>query len=177
MHPLLQKLTGGDRRSIGSANEVAALVLVDPAHLAVLFEGMASIDPILRMRCADVAEKVTASHPDWLLPFKNSLLRTLSRIPQQEVRWHIAPMLVRLPLSESEALEALNILRGYMDDRSAIVRTLTMQAMADLAVCHRTIRSEVISLIETHVQSGTPAMRTRGKKVPVSSPSYRSRRA
>ncbi|NTW58002.1 MAG: hypothetical protein HGA43_02395, partial [Nitrospirae bacterium] len=31
MHAILQKLTGGDRRSIGKANEVVAEVLARPA--------------------------------------------------------------------------------------------------------------------------------------------------
>lgn len=165
LHPLLQRLMGGDRRSIGAANEVAALVLVEPTHLAVLFEGMASTDPVLRMRCADAAEKVTASHPEWLFPFKNLLLRTLSQIPQQEVRWHVSPMLVRLSLSELEAAQVLDILRSYMDDRSAIVRTMAMQAMADLALRHCGLRLEVVSLLETHVRFGTRAMLARGKKL------------
>jgi len=40
MHPLLQKLEGGDRRSIGRADEVASDVLNDPGLFLVLVEGL-----------------------------------------------------------------------------------------------------------------------------------------
>lgn len=59
-------------------------------------------DSLIRMRCADAAEKVTAIHPEYLIPYKKLLLETLSGIEQPEVRWHVAPMLARLPLSEAE---------------------------------------------------------------------------
>ncbi len=39
MHPLLQSLSGGDRRSIGEANRVAAIVLAQPDLLETLFVG------------------------------------------------------------------------------------------------------------------------------------------
>jgi hypothetical protein len=58
LHPLLQMLTGSDRRSIGRSNEVVARVLKEPALLDLLFSGMLWHDPLLAMRCADAAEKV-----------------------------------------------------------------------------------------------------------------------
>ncbi len=66
MHPILGKLQGGDRRSIGRSDEVVAQVLADPALLAPLAEGLLADDPLVRMRAADALEKVTAQHPDWL---------------------------------------------------------------------------------------------------------------
>jgi len=47
MHPLLQKLTGVDRRSIGKANEVVAEVLAAPNLFGILFTGMLNDDPVL----------------------------------------------------------------------------------------------------------------------------------
>ena len=40
MHPILNMLEGGDRRSIGRSNEVAALVLEKPELFEVLISGM-----------------------------------------------------------------------------------------------------------------------------------------
>jgi hypothetical protein len=59
MHAMLQMLLGGDRRSIGKSNAVAALVLKQPELMDVLFSGMLMDEPVLRMRCADAAEKVS----------------------------------------------------------------------------------------------------------------------
>ena len=51
-------LAGGDRRSIGRANEVASFVLAHAEHLPDLIDGLGHADPVIRMRCADAAEKV-----------------------------------------------------------------------------------------------------------------------
>lgn len=61
MHPLLKMLEGGDRRSIGRSNQAVARALEAPALIDVLFDGMVSDDPLLRMRCADAAKKVSAA--------------------------------------------------------------------------------------------------------------------
>lgn len=133
--------------------------------MEVLFIGLESNDPILRMRCADAAEKATASHPELLVPYKTELLSKHAKIEQQEVRWHVAPMLARLPLSETEETVALNVLLSYTNDRSSIVKTMAMQALADIA-----IRSpRLMPLVKQHIEKltviGTPAMKARGRKL------------
>ncbi len=60
MHPLLKKLQGGDRRSIGQSAQVVAEVLAEPGLFGFVFEGMLDGDPLIRMRCADAVEKITA---------------------------------------------------------------------------------------------------------------------
>lgn len=59
--PLLEKLLGGDRRSIGEANEVVGDVLRDPSLFGVVFESLLNDDPLIRMRAADAVEKITAT--------------------------------------------------------------------------------------------------------------------
>jgi len=61
-------LKGGDRRSIGRSNEVTKLVLRQPGRFAELVECLWSEDPIVRMRAADAAEKVSAMKTDLLKP-------------------------------------------------------------------------------------------------------------
>jgi hypothetical protein len=102
MHPILEMLEGGDKRSIGKAGEVVSLVLKEWGLFDTLISGMLLDDPVIRMRCADVAEKVTAIHPEYLLPYKEVFLAKLAKVDQAEVRWHVAPMLARLPLSDVE---------------------------------------------------------------------------
>ncbi len=74
MHELLALLEGGDRRSIGNVNAVIAAVEHDPSLIDVLFQGMLSEDPLIRMRAADAIEKITRKHLDWLQPYKEQLL-------------------------------------------------------------------------------------------------------
>jgi hypothetical protein len=54
---------------------------------------------------------------------------------------------------------------GYLEDESSIVRTFSMQALADLAVHDARLRSQVTPLIEGLTKTGTPAMRSRGRKL------------
>lgn len=127
MHALLRSLSGGDRRSVGESNRAAALILEQPELIAVLFQGLDSTDPVLRMRCSDAIEKATAKRPELLAPYKKALMQRYSKIEQQEVRWHVAPLLSRLPLTTHEATAVVKLLLSFTNDRSSIVRTMTMQ--------------------------------------------------
>ena len=165
MHPSLAKLAGGDRRSIGRSNEVAAPVLARPALFRPLFGGLSSDDPVLRMRAADAIEKITLPRPDLLKPFKKKLFEIAGSADQQEVRWHMALLLPRLELNPRERALALDILFDYLRDRSSIVKTFAMQALADLATQDAALKSNILPLLEELTAMGTPAMRARGRKL------------
>jgi hypothetical protein len=162
---ILHKLAGGDRRSIGRADEVVADVLVDLSLFGAVFVGVFSDDPILRMRAADVCEKVSAEHPECLCAHKQDLLGRVAAIEQHEVRWHVAQMLPRLDLDAEERALAVQILEGYLQDRSKIVKTFSMQALADLAERNTHLRERVIPLLEELTETGSPAMSSRGRKL------------
>ena len=53
IEPLNVTLQGGDRRSIGNSNQVAALILRNSHRLAELMECLWDSDPTVRMRAAD----------------------------------------------------------------------------------------------------------------------------
>jgi HEAT repeat protein len=165
MHPLIQMLTGGDRRSIGQSEKVVAAVLADPALFPIVFDGMLADDPLVRMRCADAVEKITEQHPEWLRPHKKALLRRVAKIEQQEVRWHAAQLFPRLPLTKAERRAVVKILDTYLTDKSGIVRTFAMQALADLAVQDDELRAPALAQLEDLTRTGTSAMRSRGRKL------------
>lgn len=165
MHPVLKMLEGGDRRSIGRSNEVVALVLAQPKLFDTLISGICLPDTLVGMRCADAAEKVTALHPEYLAPYKHMLIDELSRIKQKEIRWHVAAMLPRLELTTEEQQRVINLLLTYTNDRSSIVKTFAMQALADLALRNEKLRPGISRHIEELCGTGTPAMRARGKQL------------
>lgn len=162
---LLDKLAGGDRRSIGQSNEVSALVLKRPALFPQLMRGLWSSDPLIRMRAADGAEKVSLRRPDLLQPFKAKLLRLLDEAIQQELRWHLAQIIPRLRLSKKDRTRAASAFRLYLGDQSSIVKTSAMQAMADLASADEELMPEVRELLTKLTGSGTAAMKARGRKL------------
>src|ERR1700732_1747196 len=89
-------LEGGDRRTIGSSAQVAATVVKNPRLFRKLIFGLWSPDPLVRMRAADAAEKVTRKNPEVLTPHKKELLGLMTETTQQELRWHLAVMIPRL---------------------------------------------------------------------------------
>jgi hypothetical protein len=162
---MLQALSKGNRRSISASNRVASMVLQKPELIDVLFRGLEIEDPVLRMRCADAIEKVTARSPELLRPYKRTILRKLSKNEQPEVRWHVAPLLARLPLSPAEESATVAVLLGYTNDRSSIVKTMAMQALADIALRSPRRLPEITLHIEELSIIGTPAMKARGRKL------------
>jgi len=160
---ILAKLKGGDRRSIGRADEVVQDVSQNSALFGDLFAGLLAEDPVVRVRAADAVEKVTRERPDLLQPLKRQLLGGTLR--DKEVRWHVAQMLPRLKLTPREQKRAVDILMAWLGDSSSIVKTCSMQALADLAKCDDRLLRRVRPLIERLTQTGTPAMQSRGRKL------------
>jgi hypothetical protein len=165
MHPILKKLSGGDRRSIGRSDEVVAHVLARPAQFRHVFAGLTTDDPVIRMRAADAIEKITARRPELLQPYKRKILSIAGSTDQQEIRWHAALIIPRLALTKKERTVALDILFDYLRDRSNIVKTWAMQAIWDLAASDVKLKAQIIPLIEELTEVGTPAMRARGRNL------------
>ena len=165
MNDVLKKLEGGDRRSIGRVSEVVEEVLNDPCLFEVVFNAMLSDDPIIRMRSADAVEKITAKRPEYLQPYKEKLIQQVAKVDQQEIRWHVAQMFPRLELSKEERAVIVEILLDYLNDKSKIVKTFSMQALADFAERDASLRLKVIKLLEELAKTGSPAMRSRGRKL------------
>lgn len=162
---ILSTLAGGDRRSIGRSADVVRHVLGDASRFSILIDGLSHDDPLIRMRCADTAEKVSSEHPEWLQPFKGELIEIAASSTQQEVRWHLAQMLPRLKLSDRERHAVIALLYDYLDDKSRIVKAFGMTALAELASHDTQLRAKLIPTLKRLVRIGSPAMRSRGKKL------------
>jgi len=165
MKPLLKRLSGGDRRSIGDSLEVAADVLANPKLFPELFKGMLSDDPIIRMRASDAVEKVTVHNPILLKPLKKKLLTQVALIDQQEIRWHAAQLFSRVEWTRPERTRIIAILQDYLKDKSSIVRTFAMQALGDIAMKDAKLRKQIVTQLKELTEQGSPAMKARGKKI------------
>ncbi|SRR5258708_22644915 len=162
---ILTLLEGGDRRSIGRADQVAAIVSNDSELFPALIAGLWSADPLIRMRTADATEKLTRKHPERLQPFKKELLGLMAKTQEQELRWHLAALAPRLILSTRERQAAISSLHSYLKDRSSIVKTFTLQGLADLAKDEPSMRPKVIEILREATRSGTAAMKARSRKL------------
>jgi HEAT repeat protein len=162
---ILDELRGADRRSIGRSNQVVGTVRRAPSLFPLLINGLEDEDPLVRMRAADAAEKLTVKNPQLLQPFKRRLINLAAQAEQQELRWHLAQMLPRLELSEKDRKSVATILRGYLKDKSRIVKTFAMQSLADLALQDSRLLASVTRHISAFVRKGSPAMKSRGRKL------------
>jgi HEAT repeat protein len=162
---ILALLEGGDRRTIGRSDQVAAIVSNDPELFPELISGLWSTDPLVRMRAADATEKVTRKQPELLQPHKKELLGLMTEAQEQELRWHLAVMVPRLLLNAKEEQVAISSLNSYLEDRSSIVKTFALQGLADLAQDDPSIRPRVIEILREATRNGTPAMKARSRKL------------
>jgi hypothetical protein len=164
-------LAGRDRRSIGRAYEIARLVPRHPRRFRELITCLWHESPVVRLRAADAAEKVSAQKPRLLDRHKPELLGLLAEAAQIELRWHLAAMIPRLRLTPAERQRAVVALQRYLEDRSSIVKTFALQGLVELSENDAALHSKVKHLLEDALQSGTPAMRARArlllKKYPV----------
>lgn len=162
---MARALSGGDRRSIGRATAVVSHILRHRETLGELIEALEHEDPIVRMRAADVAEKISKQHPDWLRPYAQRFVALAGNSTQQEIRWHLAQMLPRLRLSPSQRRRALAALLGYLDDQSRIVQVSALTALVEFSCRDPGLKSRVAPLVARAVRSGTPSLRARAKKL------------
>ena len=162
---VLAMLEGGDRRSIGRSDQVAAIVSHDPELFPALIRGLWSEDPLVRMRAADVAEKVTREHHELLHPCKKELLGLMKETKQQELRWHLAVMIPRLALNAKERQSAISSLNAYLEDPSSIVKTFALQGLANLAQGDPSIQPKILEILREATRNGTPAMKARSRQL------------
>jgi len=166
MGSVLDKLAGGDLRSIGRADEVVSDVLADPRLFDEVFRGMQSDDPVIRMRAADVIEKVAQRHPEYLQPYKDKLLGEISAIDQQEVRWHVALMFSYLSLTDAEKEQAAELLVSWLKTgKSRIVKVNALETLAHFAETDQKYAAMVTELLTEATESGSPAMAARARKL------------
>lgn len=162
---ILSVLAGGDRRSISQVSSVVPVVLANPAQLTLLLEGMEGGDEVLRMRCADAAEKISVRRPDLFKPFRSRLLQLAQESSQQELRWHIAQMLPRIGLESSQREIAIAVLFDYLEDKSRIVTTSSMSSLVEFARDDLLLTQKLTPILKAFLTSGSAAERSRARRL------------
>ena len=141
------------------------MVTSNPELLGEVVNAILVEDPGTRMRASDAVEKITRRNPEWLRPYKKQLLNKVAGINQKEVRWHTAQILPRLDLTIKERRKVYDLMQSYLKDESSIVKTFAMQALTDIAMQDRSYAGKVRNLVGRLTKDGSPAMKSRGKKL------------
>ena len=134
MNRILEKLEGGDLRSIGRSDAIAHEVKTQ-RQFDELAEGLTHPDRLVVMRAADALEKITLEHPEFLSAHKRTVLLLLSRAEEKELKWHLGLLVPRLVLSKSELGKVwARLTRWALDMKeSRIVRVNAIQGLFELS--------------------------------------------
>ena len=165
MNRIEKLLSVGDLRTAGKSEEVVKQVSANPKLFADVVNAILVDSPGTRMRASDAVEKITRDHPEWLKPYKRQFLTEIANIEQKEVRWHTAQILPRFNLTKNERKKVYDLMLTFLKDQSRIVKTFAMQALTDLAVQDSSYIDQVRKLVKRLMKNGTPAMKSRGKKL------------
>jgi len=166
MKNILEQLKGGDLRSIGKSNEITILVIKNPKLFQEVFKGMTDSDPLIRMRSADIAEKVSKQHPEFLSSFKSRLIKKVAKIPQQEVRWHVAQMFSYLSLTAKERQGIAEILFSWIEsEKSNIVKVMSLQTLAEFAKQDIVVKNKLVPLLKKFLKNGAPSLKSRSRRI------------
>lgn len=165
MPDIAKLLSVGDLRSAGNSKKVVNLVLSQPKYFGEVVDAIFSDYPGTKMRASDAIEKISRICPELLRPYKKIFLNQVAKIEQKEVKWHTAQILPRLSLTKKEREKVYNLMISYLEDRSSIVRTFAMQALADVSMQDNSYLPGVKKLFNSLIKEGTPAMQSRGRKL------------
>ena len=146
MNEILDKLSGGDLRSEGRAEEIALEIINNPSLLATLTEGLHSDDKVIRGRTCMALEVVSREHPGHLVGTIPQLIELASTDTVSQVRWHIAEVFGNVPVSDEDTEQIIPILFEYLSDKSKIAKYCAVQTLGILGKGSPR-REEVVSRI------------------------------
>lgn len=166
MEEFAKMLTGGDRRSIGKADAVVAIVRGAPQRFEALWACLRHADPLVRMRASDAIEKLTRDDPAPLAAHKADLIGGDLDDGTKEMAWHLAALLGRLILTREEARAVFAELAHRMDTAtSRIVQVMALQAASDLAARHPQLQKQFQQMLAAAQTSPAASLRARARKL------------
>jgi hypothetical protein len=172
----LKSLQGGDLRSVGAADTVAAQIVADPALVVSLVDALVKSEPVVRMRAADALEKASRRDPSLLAGHEAVILELLSSPQPKEVRWHLLQLASRIAWAAEDHSRLLRAILQCFADSSSIVKTEALQALFELGPQGAEFQRSLRSHLERALASGTPAMQARARKLQATAPARHSTR-
>ena len=146
MNQVLEKLSGGDLRAEGRAEEVAGEIINHPRLLMDLAEGLHHDDKLIRGRACMTMEVISRDHPGLLVDVVPQLIELASTDTVPQVRWHVAEIFRNVALSDEDAERTIPTLLGYLADKSKIVKYCAVQALGVLGR-RSPLRGEIVNRI------------------------------
>jgi len=164
MNALLRKLSGGDLRSDGRANEVAEEVIRTPELLEQLLEGLDEPDDLVRARTVHALERISRTNQEL---FREIMPRLISlsasdRIPM--VRWHLAMIFGNTAFTVGDIEPIVFALQRLLKDESVFVGSWAISSLCLIGRRDNRRRRKIIRAIKALQQDKSIAIRARAAK-------------
>lgn len=161
----LQKITCW---GLEAARAYAKRLLAHPTRARAtrqLVTAMASRNPELRVRAADVARRITEKTPGFLAGHAGEIADVLAEIPitESRARWHLGLVVARTSQTPAQMRLAVALLWQLSHDKSNVVRCSAVEGLGMLALRDSSLRASVEPYLEQALIAGTPAMRVRAR--------------
>jgi hypothetical protein len=141
-------------------------VCADPRLIADLVHALDDEDSIVRRRAADIIEKTTRRHPEWLEPFRETLLRRVAaRADGDDVLCRLIPLVPRLAPTGAELRTIGRSLFALLDGAGRQLQVCAMQALHDLTANRPRLRKRLRTALERKREEGSPAVRRRARRL------------
>jgi len=152
---------------------IAEWIADRPRQVTRLIELLWDNDAGVANRAAYVLEQITRKPSPALraavMRHKLELIGLLADSNSPKLRWCLALTIPRLALTVGECRRVTATLRTWLDesnlipDRSSILKTVALHALAELTRQDSDSLPEVVDLLRVKGRSGTPAMRARSR--------------
>lgn len=161
---LLRKLSGGDLRSDGRADEVAEEVIRKPRLVSKLLEGLDESDDVVRARTSHALEKISRTYQEILRESVPRFIRLSAEEKVPMVKWHLAMIFGNMTFPEREINLVIPTLFHLLEDDSVFVRSWSIVSLCIIGRRNRSVRGKIIDRIGALQDDQSVAVRTKAIK-------------
>jgi len=161
MNTLLQKLSGGDLRSDGRANEVAEEVARSPRLLEQLLEGLSEPNDVIRARTVHALERVSRANQALFIGLMPQLISLSASDKVPMVRWHLAMIFGNTASAVEDTKPVVSALFRLLKDESVLVRSWAISSLCIIGRTDERRRSKIIDAMEAFQHDKSIAIRVR----------------
>jgi hypothetical protein len=128
---------------------------------------LVSADPFARRCAADLARRVSTREPGILKKFADVFIDLVSELPAEEwqARGYVTLAAALNASTHAQRMALASLVRSLTNDERNAIRAIALEAFAILAVAEPELRDEALLLLEHFRREGTPAMRTRARRM------------
>ncbi|SKC83588.1 hypothetical protein [Ohtaekwangia koreensis] len=159
-------LIGRDIRT-NQRNQEVIKRIKDQAAFNELFAFLFHHERALVMRAAEAIEKITRQHKEYIQSHKAHLLSLMQTSDHVELKWHIAQLLPRLELSNSELTVVWHKLYYWAmnPNEGKIVRINALQGLHQLSLLHPSLKGSLGEVLTQLGYEKTPWLRASIRKL------------